>query len=464
MVELTAAHWVYAIFIVLVLVTMAMRRETPLVCIIGSFVLSWVITGNLVKAVQAIFNAVTVAFSELLGVVVIISLIVAMAKMLEETGVAEMMFRPVQGMMKSPGIAYWVMGFVIMIVAWVIWPSPAIALVGALLLPAAIKVGLPPINAAMAISMFGYGCALTTDYIIQGAPGITAKASGIAVVDVMAKSVPMLIVWGIIALPLSFIAVRKDIQANAGKPIEWAPFEITPEARAEREKWTKAAPGTKKPILVIIAFLFALDIIAMVVFKLRGGDATALLGGTVGLIMVIVGFGVYGKEGFEKLSTHSRAGFMFGVRIFAPVFLIASFFFMGSPGTAKAIFGEGAKGLLFDLGQALANAVPLSRIPVAIVQAVVGGITGLDGSGFSGLPLVGTLAQALGGATKLDIATLGALGQYFAVAVGGGTIIPWAVIPAAAITGTDPVEIARRNLWPTLLGFVGVVIVAIFML
>jgi hypothetical protein len=59
---------------------------------------------------------------------------------------------------------------------------------------------------------------------------------------------------------------------------------------------------------------------------------------------------------------------------------------------------------------------------------------------------------------------LAALGQYFAVCVGGGTIIPWAVIPAAAITGTDPVEIARRNLWPTLLGFVGVVIVAIFML
>jgi hypothetical protein len=464
MVELTAAHWVYAIFIVLILVTMALRRETPLVCIIGSFILSWVITGNLVKAVQAIFNAVTVAASELLGIVVIISLIVAMAKMLEETGLAEMMFRPVQGMMKSAGVAYWVMGFVIMIVAWVIWPSPAIALVGALLLPGAIKVGLPPINAAMAISMFGYGCALTTDYIIQGAPGITSKAANVTVGAVMTKSVPMLIVWGAIALPLSFLAVRKDIRANAGKPVEWAPFEITPEAKAEREKWTKASPAFKKYALWIIAVLFALDIVGMLVFKLRGGDATAFLGGTVGLIMVIVGFGAYGQEGFEKLSTHSRAGFMFGVRIFAPVFLIASFFFMGSPGTAKAIFGEGAKGLLFDLGQALANAVPLSRVPVAIVQAIVGGITGLDGSGFSGLPLVGTLAQALGGATQLDIATLGALGQYFAVAVGGGCIIPWAVIPAAAITGTDPVEIARRNLWPTLLGFVGVAIVAIFML
>ena len=464
MVELTAAHWVYATFIILILVTMALRRETPLVCIIGSFILAWVITGNLVKAVQAIFNSVTVAFSELLGVVVIISLIVAMAKMLEETGMAEIMFRPIRNIMNSPAVAYWVMGFVIMIVAWVIWPSPAIALVGALLLPGAIKAGLPPISAAMAISMFGYGCALTTDFIIQGAPGITAKASGVAVIDVMGKSLPMLIAWGAIALPLSFLAVKKDIKAAAGKPIEWAPFEIGPEARAEREKWTKAAPGFKRSALLIIAVLFALVIVGMLVFKLRGGDATALLGGTVGLIMVFVGFGAYGKEGFGKLTEHARAGFMFGVRIFAPVFLIAAFFFMGSPGTAKAIFGEGARGLLFDLGQALANAVPLSRIPVAVVQAVVGGITGLDGSGFSGLPLVGTLAQALGGATKLDVATLGALGQYFAVAVGGGCIIPWALIPAAAITGSDPIEIARRNLWPAMAGVVGVIIVAIFML
>ncbi len=74
------------------------------------------------------------------------------------------------------------------------------------------------------------------------------------------------------------------------------------------------------------------------------------------------------------------------------------------------------------------------------------------------------LAQALGGAAKLDVATLGALGQYFAVAVGGGCVIPWALIPAAAVTGTDPIEVARRNLFPSIMGFIGVVIVAIFML
>ena len=464
MVELTAAHWVYALFVVLVLVALAFRLDAPLVCIIGSFTLSWVITGNLVKAVQAVFNSISVAFAELLGTVLIISLIVSMAKMMEECGLAETMFHPVRRLIKSPSIAFWVMGVVIMLVAWVIWPSPAIALVGALLLPAAVEVGLPPISAAMAISMFGYGCALTTDFIIQGAPGITSKASGVPVADIMAKSVPFLIVWGVIALPLSFYAVKRDLKALAGKPVVWAPFEVSPEAMAERERWSKAAPGFKRIALWVIALLFCLDVVGMLVFKLRGGDATALLGGTVALIMVIVGLGVYGREGFEKVAEHSRAGFMFGVRIFAPVFLIASFFFMGAPGTAKAIFGEGARGLLFDLGQALAQTVPLSRVPVAIVQGLVGGITGLDGSGFAGLPLMGTLAQALGGPTHLSIATLGALGQFFAVCVGGGTIIPWAVIPAAAITGTDPVEIARRNLVPTLLGFVGVIVVAIFML
>jgi hypothetical protein len=462
MVELTAAHWVYAFFIVLILLTMALKRETPIVCVVGSLILSWVITGNIVKAVQAVFNAITVAASELLGVVVIISMIVAMAKMLEETGIAEMMFRPVVGFMKTPAVAFWVMGFAIMIVAWVTWPSPAIVLVGALLLPAAVKVGLPPISAAMAISMFGYGCALTTDFIIQGAPGITAKAAGIPVGDVMAKSMPMLIVFAVIALPMSFRAVRRDIRSGLCQPAECNIFEKGPQEEIER--WSQAAPGFKRVALWAIVLLFALDIAAMLALKLRGGDATALLGGTVAIIMVMIGLGVYGKAGFEKLSEHTRAGFMFGIKIFAPVFLIASFFFMGSPGPAKAIFGEGAKGLLFDLGQALAQAVPLSRIPVAIVQAVVGGITGLDGSGFSGLPLAGTLAQALGSGTKLDVATLGALGQYFAIAVGGGTIIPWALIPAAGITGTDPVEIARRNLLPTLLGLAGVVVVAIFML
>jgi hypothetical protein len=464
MVELTAAHWVYLCGIIVVLVTMALRLETPLVCILAAFVLAWVTTGGLVGAVQAIFNAVQVAFSELLGIVLIISIIVAMARMMEETGIAAMIFHPLRRLLKTPSVAFWVLGAVIMVAAWLLWPSPAIALVGALLLPAAIEAGLPAIGAAMAISMFGYGVALTTDFVIQGAPSIAAKAAGLEVGDVMSASLPLVLAWAVVALPLSFFSVRRDIRAAAGRPLEWKPLECTPEEQCEIDKWHAVRPGFKRAVIWIVALLFLLDIAAMLIFKIRGGDATALLGGTIALIMVLIALGVYGREGLEKLTDHGRAGFTFGVRIFTPVFFIAAFFFMGAPGTAPAIFGEGAKGLLFDLGQAFAQVVPVGRFTAGLTQGVVAAITGLDGSGFSGLPLIGSLAQVLGAPADLNLAVLTALGQVVCIAVGGGLIVPWAVIPAAAITGTDPVEVARRNLWPTLAGFAAVFVVAMLML
>ncbi|MBU0972404.1 MAG: hypothetical protein KKC20_17270, partial [Proteobacteria bacterium] len=199
-------------------------------------------------------------------------------------------------------------------------------------------------------------------------------------------------------------------------------------------------------------------------FKLRGGDATALLGGTIALIMVMVAMGVYGREGLEKITHHGRSGFRFGIKIFAPVFFIAAFFFMGAPGPAAAIFGEGANGLLFDLGKAFANIIPIGKVTAVIVQSAVGAITGLDGSGFSGLPLIGSLSQVLGAPSNLDLATLTALGQFFCIAIGGGCVIPWAILPAAGITGTDPIEVARRNLIPTAAGLLGVMAVSLVLL
>jgi hypothetical protein len=464
MIELTMSHWVYLLGVIAVLVTMALRRETPLVCVVAAFVLALVTTGDIIGSVQAVYNAIGVAFSELLGIVLIISIIVSMAKMLEETGIADKMFSPCRALLKGPATAFWVMGIVIMICSWLLWPSPAIALVGALLLPAALRVGLPPIGAAMAISMFGYGIALTTDFVIQGAPSISAKAAGVAVTDVMTMSVPLVIVWAVIALPLSFLSIRKDIIANGGKPIKSDFFDATILDRGESEKWFRAAPGFKNIIVWVIGIAFVADIVAMVVFKLRGGDATALLGGTIALIMVIVALGVYGKQGLEKITEHSRTGFKFGIKIFAPVFFIAAFFFMGATGPAKEIFGANANGLLFDLGQAFANIIPIGKLTAAVSQGVLGAITGLDGSGFSGLPLIGSMAQVLAAPSDLNVPALTALGQFFCIAVGGGCIVPWAVIPAAGITGTDPVELARRNLVPTMAGLVGVIIVSLLFL
>lgn len=116
-----------------------------------------------------------------------------------------------------------------------------------------------------------------------------------------------------------------------------------------------------------------------------------------------------------------------------------------------------------DLGVALAGIVPLNDSIGAITLTLTGAVTGMDGSGFSGISLVGSIATMFAD-TASSTATLTALGQVAAIWVGGGTLIPWALIPAAAICGVSPFELARRNLKPVLLGLTVTTIVAIFLL
>ncbi len=95
---------------------------------------------------------------------------------------------------------------------------------------------------------------------------------------------------------------------------------------------------------------------------------------------------------------------------------------------------------------------------------VVGGLTGLDGSGFSGLPLTGALARTFGTATGSSVPVMAALGQIAAIFVGGGTIVPWGLIPVAAICNVSPLELARKNLIPVCIGFACTFALACFML
>ena len=66
-----------------------------------------------------------------------------------------------------------------MTISFFFWPSPAVALMGAILLPVAVRVGLPPIGVAIAMNLFGHGIALSGDFVIQGAPKLTADAAGL---------------------------------------------------------------------------------------------------------------------------------------------------------------------------------------------------------------------------------------------------------------------------------------------
>ncbi len=189
-IEWTSLHGVYLAFILLILAALIKRRDTTMICIVGILVLGQIATENLSASVSGIFNGFIYATKELIRTIFIISIVVSMSRVLIRTGINELMAAPLTRFMRTPALAFWGIGVVMLVVSWFFWPSPGVALIGAVLLPAAVRVGLPALGAAMAMNLFGHGIALSGDYIIQGAPKLTADAAGLKVSEVMQASVP----------------------------------------------------------------------------------------------------------------------------------------------------------------------------------------------------------------------------------------------------------------------------------
>lgn len=465
MVELTSLHLVYLLFVIIIIVTMGYRKETVLPCILGLLVIGGLYHKSLVKGIQTVYNALIISGNEFWGIILVISLVIAMSKALQDIGADELMMRPIKKIIVNPTMAFFFLGFIMLFFSWFIWPSPAVALVGAIMLPAAIKAGLAPIWAAVAMNLFGHGIGLSSDFFIQGAPAITAKAAGISDALVLSKAVfPLWLTMSLVTVTTSFIMMKRDssyktTSANSRNT-------KLNDSRINRSEQPVAKPARGVILVSIVTpAVFLFDIILMYKYHLKGGEATALVGGTAVLIMCFVAVVQHkGSLCLEKITDYIKEGFIFGIRIFAPVIVIGAFFFLGMEEMGQKILGPDATGLLSDLGLYLADNVSLSKFPVAVIEMVVGVITGLDGSGFSGLPLVGSLAQTFSLAVDLDREILTALGQIATIWVGGGTIIPWAIIPVAAICNISPLELAKKNLIPVLIGFAATFIVALILL
>ncbi|WP_429367797.1 hypothetical protein [Paenibacillus sp. DS2015] len=470
-IELTAIHWVYLTFIVFIMLLLIKRRDTTMICVVGIFVLGILATETLSGSVSGIFNSFLYATKELMGTIMIISIIVAMSRVLIRTGINETMVAPLTRFLRTPALAYWGIGIIMMLTSFFFWPSPAVALIGAVLLPVAIRVGLPALGAAVAMNLFGHGIALSGDYIIQGAPKLTADAAGIPVGSVMTASIPLVIVMGVVTTFTAFWMMRRDLRNGTWRDglisvKHTGGGLISGDEDGDEENNAVMGPRVQQWLAIVIPLLFAADLTAMFLLKLQGGDATALVGGTAVLILIAVTLLAHRNQGLEKITSYLIEGFVFGFKVFGPVIPIAAFFYLGDAAFTD-LFGkvlpEASHGIVNDLGVALAGNVPLNGAVGAITSTVTGAITGLDGSGFSGISLVGSIAQLFAVATHSSAATLTALGQISAIWVGGGTLIPWALIPAAAICGVSPFELARRNLKPVLIGLSVTTVVAMFL-
>lgn len=314
----------------------------------------------------------------------------------------------------------------------------------------------------MAMNLFGHGIALSSDFVIQGAPKLTADAAGIAVGDVVSASIPLVITMGVVTTLVAFFLLRRDMKRGSLN------FTTTFEDHQEDEETKNLLSlNQKRFFAILIPIAFLLNVLAMFLYKLQGGDATALIGGTSVFILLLLSVVTHKNEGLEKITSYLIHGFQFGFKVFGPVIPIAAFFYLGDAGFTQIIgdyLPKASNGIVNDLGVGLASLVPLTKEIAAITLTVVGAITGLDGSGFSGISLAGSIGSLFGNAIGGGTATLTALGQIAAIWVGGGVLIPWALIPAAAICNVSPFELARRNLVPVIIGLVVTTIVAMFLI
>ena len=456
MISLSIIHYVYISIIIAIIIIIALKKDVILPCILGMGIIGYVFTGNLLKAVQVIYSAVVVSSKEFIEVVVVIAMVNAMSSALTDLGADELIIKPIKRLMINKTMSFFVLGLTMTLISWFIWPTPAVVFIGALMVPAAIKSGLPPVWAAVVLCIFGNGVALSSDFVLQAAPSITAKTANLpSPLGIIRASLPFWSVMSIVTIATAFISMKKE------KSIKIMADVRRTDTKDLIEKYSLGA----KVIAIVTPTIFLVDIVCINKFGLQGSESTALIGGTAAIIMIatsIIHTDI--KTSLGEVTRYIKSGFTFGIGIFAPIIIIGAFFFLGSEITATEILGHGASGLLSDIGIYVASRIPLSKYSVVGIQTAVSTLLGLSGSGFAGLPLVGTLAETFSKAINIDKEQIAAFGQVITVWIGGGTIIPWSVVAAAGICKVEPFEVARKNIVPVTCGIVASVILALIIL
>ena len=142
-VQLTAAHWVYLAGILVILVTMALRKNIVVPAVVATFLTALTFSGSIVTGLSSIFNASLVAAKELFNIFLIIAMVTAMLGALRQLGADRMMVAPFRRVMRAGTSSFLVLAAVTYVISLFFWPTPAVPLVGAVLVPVAIRAGMP---------------------------------------------------------------------------------------------------------------------------------------------------------------------------------------------------------------------------------------------------------------------------------------------------------------------------------
>ncbi|MFD2628194.1 hypothetical protein [Oceanobacillus kapialis] len=469
--ELTISHWLYGLFTLFIIGTMIFRKGVVLPTLLGTFIVAWVYNGSIIDGFKAIFNANLVAAQELFSIFLIITFMLALLHSLRDLGADKRMIQPIQKMMINGHISYFVLVVITYVISLFFWPTPAVPLICALLVPAAIRAGLPVMMAAVAIALAGQGMALSSDYVVQVAPSLSAAAAGLETAVVADRALILSLVAGSVAILLAYMMYRKTIRSKDNPIIE---VELE-NMQSLQESTNKAHTNNLSAWSKIFAVMVPLALVGVVIYMvyekllsgrmsgLEGSDGAAFVGG-VAVVLLLLSTIAFGKQhSLDYITTHITDGFVFAFKAMGPVIPIAGFFFLGSADFSGSILGkeESQPAFLFDLVQTSQEFLPENALLAAISILIIGIITGLDGSGFSGLPLTGALAASLENGA-IDASTLAAIGQMGSIWTGGGTIVAWSsLIAIAGFCGISVMELVRKNFLPVIIGLLATTIVGI---
>lgn len=535
--HLTAAHWVYLAGMVVIIATMLLRKNIVVPAVLATFATALAYTRSVIGGLTSIFSASLAAAQELFNIFLIIALVTAMLHALESIGAAGKMIAPFRKIMRNGHMAFWTLAVIAYLISLFFWPTPAVPLIGAILIPVAIRAGMRPMAVGMTVVIAGQGMALSSDYVIRVAPGLSAKAAGVNADAVASKAMLLSLVVGGIALVIAYaMEIRKMRKPSPTLLAEWEAsaqreavttdaetITETNEGTGTTERQTAAATleeGERELVLTgvsshgidggtptsdarpsdddtdssgpsggvsdattadfraaddaaalhpksssFFALFVPLAYLALIAYmilastvsavpSLSGDDAAALVGGVAALMVFLVALVCDGgKASLESSATHVVDGLVFAFKAMGVVIPIAGFFFLGSDDFAGNILGTTADktpALLFDLVTAAQQHLPNNAVITTFGILIIGMIAGLDGSGFSGIPLTGALAGSLGGAAAgVSATSLAAIGQMGNIWSGGGTLVAWSsLIAIAAFARVPVIELARKCFLP----------------
>lgn len=449
--NLTIMHWVYLMLTIIMCIMLIRKNDITLFCVVSIYIIAFLYSKSFLFSIQTICRGIMVAFEQFLPIFIGISLIMSMTCAMQVSGSNRLLLKPLERFLQTPTKSYLIVGITMFIVSTLIWPSPAVALIGALLVPLASKIGLSPIYTAVAINIFGHGVALSGDFFIQGVPEVAARGAGFTSNELLPYLLPIWGITSIVTIAVSICIMRKDLNKSSNIVIK----------RAEEVKYNKYKSVL---ILVFMCIFFIIDIICMLYFNITGDGATTLISGTALIMTCIISFIVYSpKDALKMIPQFVEKGFGFSIKAFAPAVLIIAFFSLGNQEYASHILDEAAPGFIDDIITQFVNNVDVTKELSTVIQMIVGALYSLDGSGFAGLSVIGNIARNIA-STSEQVKILTALGQVEIMWIGGGTLIPWSVIPVAAVCNVSPGELVRKNLIPVLTGLFAGMLMAIVMM